>query len=202
MARAVAILIALSAGALLVACGTDASKSATTTTEQLTTTSATTTTQDTTPDPTPTTSTFPPGSTEAQVAEAYVRAVSTGYERLQNPNPDDPAIAAHHTGASLDRVVSSNRSLLSEGRAVRLPSGPPEVIVQGVELTGSREATVIGCYVDDSVIYWVATNETIDDDVSTWIMRAHMVLEEGTWKLESNGVASNSPGATDCEASS
>lgn len=203
MARAVAVMIAFSAGALLGGCGKDAPDTASTTTGRPTSTSTAASAPDNSPAPEPTTSTFPPGSTEAQVAEAYTAAVVSAYARIKHPSPTDPSIDVLYTGTMRESVVADNQRMVDAGYAARFPSGAePRVHISVIELDGPATARLDACYVDDTVIYEVATGETVDDDVSTWLMEATLTLSDGRWLLSDNLIREQLSGAHGCEEAS
>lgn len=114
------------------------------------------------------------------------------------PNPDDPALREFATGSQLDNVIAETRQRRDDGLALRaaVPSRT-EHDARVVSATADR-AEVQDCFVNDGVLYRVATGEVVDDSVVTRSVSAVMVQEGGVWKLERATVIQEWEGVSGC----
>lgn len=194
--RAAAILAAFIAGALIPACSNqdDAPAAVRPTTTAAATTSA--------PDPAPTTTTpTPPPTPEDEVSAAYVAIIQSSYNRLRNPDPNDPTIETEHVGASLERTLANNRDALLSGKRYRFTDlGPPRVLVRLVELKSPDLAVIESCVSDDVIVFDINSGKILDDSVDVAEMRGELIRVDTTWKLSSNEIVRRLPDSTSCES--
>jgi hypothetical protein len=136
---------------------------------------------------------------EQEVIDRYVGfwearfAANTG-----TPNPDDPALAEYATGAQLDTVIAETRQRRDDGLALR-PAAPHRTAhsVRVVSVTGDR-AEVQDCFVNDGVVYRVASGEVIDDSIVTRSVSAVMIREADAWRVERTMVLQEWEGVAGC----
>ena len=188
--RPVLVVAAVTATALLGACSDDIAAPGPTA-------DATTTTS--TAAPTTTTQPSAPTTPEDEVAAAYVAIIDASYTRLQDPNPSDPSIAEQHVGESLTKTLENNRSALANGRRYRFTElGPPRITVRSVDVTGTNEAVILNCIVDDVVVFDQATGAILDDSLDIGEMRSVLVRDAGRWKLSTQTMLEESTEAVSC----
>ena len=188
------LLLALLVVLPLAACGGDDDPSAGPTADD----TVVSTTSTTDPDPTTSTATADP-TPEQEVEAAYLEIVRSYYERLQDPDPDDPSISEAHTGASLAQVTNHNQEMLAAGQRERFTErGVPTPDVRNVTLEGDAIARIDNCYVDDVIVYVAATGAVVDDSASSLLVESVLVLEDGRWKLSEQLVIETTPGAEGC----
>ncbi len=137
-----------------------------------------------------TTTTLDPEEAEREaVVAAFDAAEQARIESAAppSPNPDDPAIAATHTGLMLDSWTARVEGLQRAGAAYRLPDGSRyRVEVESVtfdEIDGQEMAFLEVCTVTDSEQIVVATGAVITGGLKTVQSSAAMQEETGTWKL-------------------
>lgn len=211
MRRAVAALTT-ALGLVAPACGGDDSAPATTTARASSTTAATTSTTAATTSTTTTTSTVPPTSTttsmealEAQISADFESTWLAYYECAYDPaSCDFGAIAV--PGSAIDEILRAEMAQrVAEGlRGVR-GSGPAELSVESVEVAQDRrEATVVTCQVDGSVLMDIRDPADPTDDVvvndalssfrTTWVMR----IEDERWLRDSGNLIATYEGQDSC----
>lgn len=161
-----------------------------------TTTGSTTTT---TEDATTTTTTAPKPTPKDEVEAAYLEIVKTYYDRLLDPNPDDPTIAAFHTGKSLQEALKQNKALRDAGAAGRYTTqGRPLPTVISIAIEGDS-AVVRNCLVDDVVIFNRATDNVLNDEVTSRLTRSQMKRIDGRWRLAEQQLVASWPDSAGCE---
>lgn len=114
------------------------------------------------------------------------------------PDPDDPALREFATGEQLETVIVETRQRRDDGLALRAaePSRMDHTVAV-VSSTADR-AELQDCFVNDGVVYRVATGEVVDDAVVTRNVSAVMVLVDGVWKLERATVIQEWEGIAGC----
>lgn len=195
-ARVVVLTFALALFAA--SCSDDDSATPSTTSEpERSSTTSTTTTNNATS--TTTTSSPATDSVEDEIIARYIGfwearfAANTG-----TPNPDDPALREFATGEQLETVIDETRQRRDDGLSLRTaqPSRTDHTVAV-VSSTADR-AELQDCFVNDGVVYRVATGEVVDDSVVTRNVAAVMVLVEGVWKLERATVIQEWEGIAGC----
>lgn len=114
------------------------------------------------------------------------------------PNPDLPALREFATGEQLENVVSETRNRRDEGVALRAPD--PSVASHDVSVISidGDHAEVQDCFVNDGVLYEVATGDVVDSSVVTRSVSGVMVREGGAWKLARATVIQEWEGVAGC----
>ncbi|MDZ7734466.1 MAG: hypothetical protein U5R31_16585 [Acidimicrobiia bacterium] len=139
----------------------------------------------------------PPGHQE--ILDGYVAywdarfAANTG-----TPNPHDPALAEHATGAQLDAVVAETRANLEAGLVFderHDPADFQEVTVVSVE---GDVAEVQECVVDDGLVIDTHTGEVVDDEVSTAQRAGELRRVEGRWRVAATSIIQSWEGVAGC----
>lgn len=185
-----AVAVALCAS--LTACGGGASgdDGSAATTEQPPTTEA----------PATTTTVDPQAQALADAEAAYL-----AYEEASNVAAADPVDPQHPDLQALitgDQRLHSNSELgefLARGEAVRFADPSQyrvDVLSSALQSDGSILLRV--CRADDRVVYDVATDEVVDDDVVTRTIEAVMVNESGGWKLSRSVSVAHVSGVASC----
>lgn len=195
-ARVVVLTFALALFAA--SCSDDDSATPSTSSEpERSSTTSTTTTNDATS--TTTTSSPATDSVEDEIIARYIGfwearfAANTG-----TPNPDDAALREFATGEQLETVIDETRQRRDDGLSLRTaePSRTDHTVAV-VSSTADR-AELQDCFVNDGVVYRLATGEVVDDSVVTRNVAAVMVLVEGVWKLERATVIQEWEGIAGC----
>jgi hypothetical protein len=131
-----------------------------------------------------TTTTF---STDDQVVvDAYLAAENAAVAAASppTPNPDDPQLAATHTGPMLQQRKDVFSGLRDSGLAIRLPeNSQTRETVSSIEYQGDDVAILDVCAVDDGERIVVASGEVVASGLATVEWTAAMQRQDGTWKL-------------------
>lgn len=99
------------------------------------------------------------------------------------PDPADPALAEVSAGEALASTAAETQRRLDEGRAIRAgEQALAETWVGSVRLD-DETAQAAACSVDDGVIYEVATDEVVNDDVVTHNYVVDLQLSGDAWKV-------------------
>lgn len=194
-ARLVAGLLALAV--LGAACSAD--DSATPSSSSASAGSSTSTSSTTSSSPTSTRDSSDPSSPQDEIIDRYVGFWDARAEaNTATPNPDDPALSEFATGEQLERVIDETRQRRDDGLALRAaePSRTDHTVT--VVSVGADRAELQDCFVNDGVVYRVATGEVVDDSVVTRNVSAVMVLADGVWKLEQATVIQEWEGVAGC----
>ncbi len=152
--------------------------------------------------PTPTPTSGPAGrerTVEDEIIDRYQGFWAARFEANQPPvNPDDPGLREFATGEQLETVIAGTRRNLEEGLALRRPESVlRRSDVRVVQIEGD-EATLQECYVDDGIVYRVATGEIVNDAVATHNVRATMLRVDRVWKLASTSLVQRWEGVAGC----
>lgn len=99
------------------------------------------------------------------------------------PNPDDSRLADYAVGEELAAVVASTQGRLDAGEAIRPGSAGLADIRVGFVDAGASGASAAACAVDDGVIYDLATDVVVNDDVVTHTYQIDLELHDGVWKV-------------------
>ncbi len=99
------------------------------------------------------------------------------------PNPDDPRLAEFAVGEELAAVVASTQVRLDAGQAIRPGDAGLADIRVGFVDAGASGASAAACAVDDGVIYDLATDAVLNDDVVTHTYQIDLELHDGVWKV-------------------
>lgn len=152
----------------------------------------------TTEDGSTSSSTTAPDSVEAQVEAAYIEAIRAYYVRLQNPDPDDPALRDTASGAILQHSIDRNAQMKAQGERIRFTQrGVPIPIGVEVTIQSSTQAQVVSCLVNDVVRFNV--DGVVDDSVHSVRYQSSMTLIEGRWKLSDQSVLTSWDDDLGCE---
>ncbi len=99
------------------------------------------------------------------------------------PNPDDPQLAKFAVGDELAAVVASTEARRDSGQAIRPGDEGLADIRVGFVDAGASGASAAACAVDDGVIYDLATDGVVNDDVVTHNYQIELELHDGVWKV-------------------
>ncbi|MGH9210538.1 MAG: hypothetical protein ACRD2C_07620, partial [Acidimicrobiales bacterium] len=152
-----------------------------------------------------TTTTLDPEEAEREAVVAALEAADQAQfdsSAAPSPDPQDPAIAATHTGLMLDNWTATVEGLRRTGVAFRLPENSQyRVEVDAVnfdEVDGQRVAFLEVCTVSDVERIVVATNEVAEGGVETIQASAAMRNEQDVWKLAEFRVNTTMEGEVGC----
>lgn len=178
------------------ACSGDDDDSTTVITDPVETTESTTTSTSSTTS----TTIDPDAEVKAEVEAAYLAYWDAVLEIFAEPNPGNPLIERHTTGAVRRVTLEAVAEDALEGRVVQPPEDPDDYTqtVLEVEVHGSS-ATVRACAIDGALVIDRATNEVLDDDLVTLLLTATLA-NEGTWKVETSQVEDRREGRWDCRS--
>lgn len=99
------------------------------------------------------------------------------------PNPNDSRLAEYAVGEELAAVVASTQGRLDAGEAIRPGIAGLADIRVGFVDAGASGASAAACAVDDGVIYDLATDAVVNDDVITHTYQIDLELHDGVWKV-------------------
>lgn len=99
------------------------------------------------------------------------------------PNPADPRLAEVAVGKELAAVVASTEARRDAGEAIRPGDAGLADIRVGFVDAGASGATAAACSIDDGVIYDLATDAVVNDDVVTHNYQIDLELHDGAWKV-------------------
>jgi type IV pilus biogenesis protein CpaD/CtpE len=193
------VVLTLVLALLAASCSDDDSATPSTTPEpeRSSTTSATTST--TTTNDATSTSSPATDSVEDEIIARYIGywearfAANTG-----TPNPDDPALREFATGEQLETVIDETRQRRDDALSLRIAEPSRTDHTVAVVSSSTDRAELQDCFVNDGVVYRIATGEVVDDSVVTRNFLAVMVRVEGAWKLERGTVIQEWEGIAGC----
>ncbi len=199
--RARVAVLTLALALLAASCSDDDSATPATTSEPERSSTSSAARSTTTTNGAASTSTSSPAtdSVEDEIIARYIGfwdarfAANTG-----TPNPDDPALREFATGEQLETVIDETRQRRDDGLSLRTaePSRTDHTVAV-VSSTADR-VELQDCFVNDGVVYRVATGEVVDDSIVTRNVAAVMVPVEGVWKLERATVIQEWEGIAGC----
>gem|GEM_PF-2265071 len=99
------------------------------------------------------------------------------------PNSDDPRLAEFSVGEELAAVVANTQTRLDSGQAIRPGDEGLADIRVGFVDAGASGASAAACAVDDGVIYDLASDVVVNDDVVTHNYQIDLELHDGVWKV-------------------
>ena len=153
-----------------------------------------------------TTTVDPTAAKEAAVKEARQAADDVWKDATAppDPNPDDPAIAAHYVGPMFDRLTETIRGLRANGWAIRYPENSQSWLeVQSIrfgEDDGQEVAFIEVCGVDDGERFDMASGDVLEGGVRTLQLTEAMRKVDGEWKLAERQPNSYQEGVVGCAA--
>lgn len=139
------------------------------------------------------------GSVEAEITARYLAFWEARFSANQDPpNPDHPQLPEYATGDQLEQVRSETAERRDRGLAMRAAN--PSASSHDVEVVSleSGRAELQDCFVNDGVVYDVASGQPVDDAVVTRSVSAVMVIEGGVWKLARASVLQEWEGVAGC----
>jgi hypothetical protein len=141
---------------------------------------------DSTDPPATSTTVDPDEAAEEEVRQAYRDFLEMAFRVAANPDPADPGIATHSTGAartSLEEAAAQDRA-----RGVVIHGGPEDSqTILSTSVDGDT-AVLSVCYVGQSGAYDAATGaELVPMEIITTLDRVELLREAGTWKVRSVG---------------
>lgn len=211
--------VALLGASLLLAasaCGTDeppsvgqptsTTASGTSTTDRSPTTNggngtATTTTTGAEPTTSATSSTATPANQE--IVDAYTAYWDARFvANSGTPNPEDPALVAHASGAQLEAVIAETQRNLDDGVAFQASPVPANFRrVTVISVDGDR-AEVQECFVDDVQVVDRTTGQIVNDVVATQSVSGTLRLVDGTWRVSGSDLVQRWEGVAGCALAS
>jgi hypothetical protein len=149
-----------------------------------TTTEGSSTTSTTDVPPTSTTSGDEARTDEQAVIDSYLAYWDARFEaNTGTPDPQDPALAEHATGAQLDVVIAETQKNLDEGLAFREREDSADIHrVRVVSIDGDL-AIVQECFVDDGLVVRRDTGEVVNDAIATQSVRGELSWVDGRWRV-------------------
>lgn len=136
--------------------------------------------------------------TEQAVLDAYL-AHWDAWEGATNPaDPEFPGLMETQTGPALQAAVDQIVAWKASGRVAYDPENSISETRAEVVSVDSAEAVVRDCNVDDGLVVIAATGEVVNDRVQTLLFEAHMVIEDGRWKLSSLLIEDEWEGVAGC----
>lgn len=143
--------------------------------------------------------TDPDAAVEAEVEAAYLAQWDAYVEILGAPDPSNPLIDQHYTGASKAALLDTITQLALDGTAIRLPDDPSNFEVQISDIDPTvQAATVHSCVVDGLVVFKRDTGEIVNDRVVTTIFEAKLEESDGAWRLSEHIVVDDQEGRGKC----
>jgi hypothetical protein len=141
-----------------------------------------------------------PASVEQEVLAAW-RGYGEALDQVNRemPDPDDPLLARHATGETLESVRAAAARNRDEGIVTARP--PDSVAQQWAEVISvdGDTAQIRSCEVDDRLVLNAETGETLTPPhVSTLLVEATLVREDGAWKVARGGVVEEWDGIAGC----
>ncbi len=135
---------------------------------------------------------------EQEVLAAYL-AAAEAYDEASDPaDPTHADLAKPQTGPALEQAVNQLSAYRASGRVGREPENSIARRNAEVESVSGETAIVRDCTVDDGIVVIAATGEVVNDLVSTFLFKGHMVVEDGRWKLSSLLVEEEWEGVAGC----
>lgn len=145
--------------------------------------------------PSTTTTTTTTTPVEDQVVAAYLGFWDAVFAAGNPPDPDNPALAEFATGFQLERSRAVAAEDHAGGIGTRQGEPPTRHDPRVVRVT-EGEAVVVDCWLDTDVLYRIETGERVDDRQVWTRGEFHLVVVEGSWKVERSDVRSLPEGET------
>ncbi len=139
-------------------------------------------------------------SEEDAVLAAYQGYWDTWLAATNPPDPDHPDLAKFAAGVQLDRDRAAIANYRQLSQVVRLPQNPAWSHQAAVLSLDGDAAVITDCSVDDSVVLDRPTGRVLNDAVSTYVFRASLNREGGTWKVTVVDATSRWEGVAGCAA--
>lgn len=141
-----------------------------------------------------------PASVEQEVLAAW-RGYGEALDEVnrESPDPDNPLLARYATGETLESVRAAAARNRDEGIVTALP--PNSVSQQWAEVLSvdGDTARIRSCEVDDGLVVDAETGEAVTPPhVSTLLVEATLVQEDGVWKVAHGGVVEEWDGIAGC----
>lgn len=132
----------------------------------------------------------PEAEIRAEVEDAYYAQWDAFVEIFSDPDPANPLIDEHFTGAAREQVLNSIGSEIANGTITRPPEDDEnfQFLVESIEILGESEAVVIDCLVDGLVAVDRSTGQVLNDRVVSLRTRNTFRLEDGHWKISDTEV--------------
>ena len=180
-ARGLAALVATALALPLGACGGDDDPE-----EEATTTTSSTEAPSTTAPPSP----------EDEVEAAYLAYWDMAARLSANPDPDDPEIAQRAVDPVLGEVTDTLSTLRAQGQGlVSRDQSTHEIRDVGLE---EGRASVEACSVDDSALVDLATQEVLEERVTTSLIETRLVRDGSGWRVSEVDPVRSWDGAVEC----
>jgi len=118
------------------------------------------------------------------------------------PNPEDPALVAHASGAQLEAVIAETQRNLDDGVAFQASPVPADYRrVTVISVDGDR-AEVQECFVDDVQVVDRTTGQIVNDVVATQSVSGTLRLVDGTWRVSGSDLVQRWEGVAGCALAS
>lgn len=140
---------------------------------------------------------------QQEVIDAYLRALDAEHKASAVSDPAYPEFVATHVDPMYSKLRDLYRARKLKGQATKYPE--PSVFSvepKSAELVDESTAIVVTCSIDDGIVYEPATGRVIDDKVSSALLRATLIKDNGVWKVSKRAITWNQPGASGCEKAS
>lgn len=135
--------------------------------------------------PAPTTTLSPWTDEQLEVIAAF-EAAELAF-RVAGESPVDPSsslVAATHTLRTAEVTREILQADIDAGTAVRWPTPGALAVVHTDVVISQNSARIMGCLVDDAVVYVLADGAVLDDERVVNRIESELVLVEGGWLLD------------------
>ncbi|MDG2112374.1 MAG: hypothetical protein P8N02_07160 [Actinomycetota bacterium] len=123
---------------------------------------------------------------QLEVIEAFEAAeLAFRRARMDPVDPQSAELRRTHTTGALGAAIGKLDERIRQGRATRWPNGVALVAVYELIAVNGDFAEIEGCQFDDGVLYEVATDAVVNDEIVAVDMRATLLRCEGEWLLDS-----------------
>lgn len=142
-----------------------------------------------------------PSTPEEQVKAAYVDAMVTYYQRLVDPDPDDPHLRDVFAGALLEHAVQRNTTMLAAGEQMKFTErGVPTPTDITVDSISGDSATVTACLVNDAIRYRASDGAVVDSAVVSVRYQADLKLSSSLWRVVDQLVMTKAHNGAGCSS--
>jgi hypothetical protein len=132
-------------------------------------------------------------------AQAVLDEYWTTYLKVgAHPDPNDPDLTRILTGSELANTAAFLSDLRIKGQAYRdgVPASEFEATVNAL-LPDSAHFS--GCLIDSTVLYTVATDDTVNGAIGTSKLDGSLTLIDGLWKIDTMTLSEHKAGLSSCD---
>jgi hypothetical protein len=145
-----------------------------------------------------TTTTAPDLAHDSAAAKSAYLAYWAMFDRVTNPpSPSDPGISQLTVDPARADLIDGVKTLQAAGQSVR--EGTPAATHAVDVVIAGTQANFTDCFVDSRVIV-DSVGSVVNDKVVTKLLKGHLTIDEGAWKVAQYDEVQRRDGSASCES--